>query len=124
MAQSKEERQEFNSVAWGMPPIFSTPPMAILAELNGTLLESVANAQKEWSDFLHRRIREDVAMSRQLMRCHSLADMHQVYSQYFKTALEQYQEHSERVVQRGQSVAQHLAETAEQTTQERARARH
>ena len=64
-------------------------------------------------DFVHRRVREDVAASRQLMRCTSLAEMHQVYSDYFETALDQYQKQSQKVVQRGESMALHLAETTE-----------
>ena len=43
---------------------------------------------------LHRRIKEDVAVLRQLMQCRSPADMHRVYSDYFETAFEQYQEQS------------------------------
>jgi beta-phosphoglucomutase-like phosphatase (HAD superfamily) len=125
MVQSKEEqRHELNSGAWGMPVLLGTPPMAILTELNGTLLESMATAQKEWSEFLHRRIKEDVAVFRELMHSRSLADMHQIYSQYLKTAVEQYRQQSERVAQRGQSVAQHLADSADPAAQERARARH
>ena len=38
--------------------------LAIFAEMNGTLLESVATAQKDWADFVDRRIKEDVAVSR------------------------------------------------------------
>ena len=75
-------------------------------------------------DFVHRRIKEDVAVSRQLMRCHSVAEMHQIYSQYFQTAVEQYQKQSEKVVERGESMAQHLAETTEASAKEGTRARH
>lgn len=45
-------------------------------------------------------------------------------SQYFQTAFEQYQKQSEKVVQRGESMAQHLTETVEATAKEGARARH
>ena len=79
----------------------------------GNCRVAVDLAQKEWADFVHRRIKEDVAVSRQLMQCHSLADMHQIYSQYFAKAFEQYHQQSTKVVQRGQSMAEHLAEAAE-----------
>jgi Phasin protein len=75
-------------------------------------------------DFVHRRIKEDVAATRQLMRCQSLSEMHQVYSQYLRTAFDQYQKQSEKVVQRGESMAQHLTETTEAEAKEDARARH
>jgi hypothetical protein len=126
MPQSKGTRgQSFNTFTWGMSPVMNTPLIAILAELNGTLLESVAAAQKEWADFVHRRIQEDVAVTRQLIGCSSLADMHEVYSHYLKTAFEQYHQQSEKVVQRGRSMAQHLAETVEDAGgKESPRARH
>jgi phasin protein len=124
MPQSKEERnQPLNSFGWGMQPMMHTPMLAIFAEMNGTLLESMATAQKDWADFLHRRIKEDVAVSRQLIQCHSLADMHQIYSQYFTKAFEQYQQQSAKVVQRGQSMAEHLGDTNE-NGKETGRARH
>jgi hypothetical protein len=127
MPQAKaEQRKSLNSFAGmvGMPPVLQNPMMTILAEMNGTWLESVVTAQKDWMDFVHRRIKEDVAVSRQLMRCQSVAEMHQVSSQYFQTAFEQYQKQSEKVVERGESMAQHLAETTEAAGKESARARH
>ena len=123
MAQTKHDKLELNSFTWGMQPVLQTPMFAILAEMNGTLLESVATAHKDWADFIHRRIKEDVAVSRQLVQCHSLADMHQVYAQYLTKAFEQYHEQSTKVVQRGQSVAEHLA-VATEKAQESARPRH
>ena len=127
MAQAKNsQRHAMNPMVGmvGMQPIMQNPMMAILAEMNGSFLESVATAQKDWVDFVHRRIKEDVAVSRQLMRCQSLAEMHQIYSHYLRTAFEQYQKESEKVVQRGESMAQHLAETTEAAVKEGARARH
>jgi cation transport regulator ChaB len=125
MAQSKEERSQIaNSFGWGMAPAFTNPMMTILADLNGTVLEGVATAHKEWAEFVQRRIREDVAVSRQLLNCHSLADIHQIYSQYFQTAFEQYREQSEKVVQRSESMAQHLAATTDSAAKNGARARH
>ena len=127
MAQSKEsQRQAMNAFRGmvAMPPIMQNPLMAILAEMNGSFLESLATAQKDWAYFVHRRITEDVTVSRQLMRCQSMPEMHQIISQYFQTAFEQYQKQSEKVVQRGESMAQHLAETTEAAAKEGARARH
>jgi hypothetical protein len=124
MAQSKEH-QLMNSIA-GMawPPIMQNPMTAILAEMNGSFLESVANAQRDWMDFVHHRIKDDVAVCRQLMRCQSLPEAHQIYAQYLETAFEQYQKQSEKVAQRGESMAQHLTETTEAAAKDLARARH
>jgi uncharacterized protein YgfB (UPF0149 family) len=126
MASSKEsQRNPMRAIGMvAMPPTMQNPMMTIMAEMHGSFLESIATAQKDWMDFVHRRITEDVAASRQLMRCTSLAQMHQVYSEYFETALDQYQKQSQKVVQRGESMAQHLAETTEAASKEAARARH
>jgi len=64
-------------------------------------MESIATAQKDWSDFVHRRIKEDVAVGRRLMQSKSVADMHQVYSEYLNNAFEQYKEQSTKVIERG-----------------------
>lgn len=125
MAQSREQlNRSFAPFAWGVPAMPNMPMLAILADFNGNLLESIATAQKEWADFMQRRIREDVATTRQLMSCNSLADMHELYSQYLRTAFEDYQQHSQKVIKRGQSMAQHLAETVEASGKEATRARH
>jgi hypothetical protein len=47
------------------------------------------------------------------MNCQSLADMHQAYAQYLRTAFEQYREQSEQVAQRSATMAHHLAEATE-----------
>jgi hypothetical protein len=62
---------------------------------------------------VHRRVKEDIAASQQLMNCKSLDDMQQVYSQYMRTAIEQYREQSEKAVERGKSTTNGLARTLE-----------
>jgi hypothetical protein len=126
MAQSKEERGHLGNsfMGVGLTPTFANPMLTILADMNATFLEGLATAQKDWADFVQRRTREDVAVTRQLLKSHSLADMHQIYSQYLQTAFQQYRDQSEKVVQRSESIDQHLAETTEASTKEAARARH
>jgi len=99
--------------------------MSLLADFNGKLIESVAGAQKDWADFMTRRMREDVAVSQRLIRCQSLADLQDVYCNYLRKAVEQYQEQSQRALQKGQSAAEELADTAEARARESAQhARH
>ena len=126
MAQSKEERGHLGNsfMGVGLTPTFTNPMLTILADMNATFLEGLATAQKDWADFVQRRTREDVAVTRQLLKSHSLADMHQIYLQYLQTAFQQYRDQSEKVVQRSESIAQRLAETTEGSTKEAARARH
>ena len=68
----------------------NTPALALLSNINGKFLEIIASAQKEWVDFVYRRIKEDIGISQQLMTCQSLADIHEVYSQYLRKAFSQY----------------------------------
>jgi hypothetical protein len=127
MPHTKESlRQTTNSFAGmvAMPHIVLNPMLTMLAEMNGSFLNTLLTAQKDWMDFVHHRIKEDVAVSRKLMRCQSLPEMQQIYSQYCQTAFEQYQEQSEKVVERGETMAQRLAETAEMAAKEGVRARH
>jgi hypothetical protein len=101
-----------------MPPVASNPLFAVVTDLNGKLLERVASAQRDWAEFVHRRVKEDIAASQQLMNCQSLTDMQQVYSQYWRAAFEQYREQSERAVQSGKSMTQELAQSMECRTGE------
>lgn len=114
MAEAREgQRTTGNSFAWSMPPVAGNPLLAVVTDINGKLLESVASAQTDWAEFVHRPVKADIAASQQLMNCKSLTDMQQIYSQYLQTAFEQYREQSERVVQRGKSMTEELAQTME-----------
>jgi hypothetical protein len=110
---------------WAVPPFMGTTMMSLLTDINGKVLQDIASAQKEWADFVHRRINEDVAVSRQLISCQSLADMHEVYSRYLRIAFDQYQEQSQRAVRRARAARDELVETAEARARDAApRARH
>ena len=107
------QRVAANSFAWAMPLVAGNPLFAVVTNINGKLLESAARVQKDWAEFVHRRIEEDVAVSQRLMNCQSLGDMQQVYSQYFQTAFEHCWGQSERAVQRGKSMTEAVAESVE-----------
>ena len=119
MAEARDEQHtSANSFAWSIPPIAGNPLLTVVTGINGKLLESVATAQKDWSEFVHRRVKEDVAASQQLMSCQSLTDMQQIYSQYLQTAFEQYREQSERMLQRGKSMTKGLVQAMKSGTGE------
>ena len=114
MAEARDgQRTGGNSYAWSMPPVATNSLLAVMTDINGKLLESVANVQKDWAEFVHRRVKEDIAASHQLMNCQSLTDMQEIYSQYLRTVFAQCQEHSERLVKRGKSMTEELAQTVE-----------
>ena len=109
-----EQRGSVNSFAWPMPSMLpGNPLIAVATDVNGKLLESVASAQKEWVEFVHRRIKENVAASQRLLNCKSLTDVQEVYTQYLLTAFEHYREQSEKVVQTGKSMTEGLVQTME-----------
>ena len=109
-----EQRTSATSFAWPMPSMPSgNPLLAVATDINGKLLESAASAQKDWADFVHRRVKENVAVTRRFLSCQSLADMQDVYSQYLRTAFDQYREQSEKALQTGKSITEGLAQTIE-----------
>lgn len=108
-----EQRTTANSIAWPMPPMPPGSPLLAVADINGKLLESAASAQKDWAEFVHRRVKENVAVAQRLLNCQSPADMQEVYSQYLRTAFDQYREQSEKAFQTGKSITEGLAQTIE-----------
>ena len=109
-----EQRASANSFAWPMPSMLpGNPLLAIATDTNGKLLESVVSAQKGWVEFVHQRIKENVAASQRLLNCKSLTDVQEVCSQYLLTALEHYREQSEKVIQTGKSMTEGLVQTTE-----------
>ena len=64
-----EQRTGANSFAWPMPPMPpSNPLLAVATDINGKLFESAASAQKDWAEFVHRRVKENVAASQRLLK--------------------------------------------------------
>ena len=114
-----EQRTGANPFAWPMPSMLpGNPLLAVATDANGKLLESVASAQKDWAEFVHRRIKENVAASQRLLNCKSLTDVQEVCSQYLLAALEHYREQSEKVIQTGKSMTEGLVRTMEPRTTE------
>jgi hypothetical protein len=105
-------------LAWPIAPVAGNPLFAVVTDINSKLLESVVRAQKDWAEFVHQRVQEDIAASRRLVKCQSLTDMQQIYSQYFQTAFEQYREQSERAFERGKSMTEAVVQNMEFSSRE------
>jgi hypothetical protein len=122
MAQTKGRNPVENAMAEitrPFPEVFSKP-MRTVVDMNGTFLEGLARIQREWAEFVQRRTQEDVAVARQLVNCRSFVDMYQIYGRYLQTTFQQYREQSAKVIQSSDTVAQRLAETAEEQAKEAA----
>jgi hypothetical protein len=106
------------SFAWSMPSI---PLLSVFTDINGKWLEGAVRTQKDWAEFVHRRVKEDISASQQMMNCRSITDMQEIYSQYWRTALDQYREQSEKILQTGKSITEDLAQTMESRAREATR---
>jgi hypothetical protein len=98
------------------------PALTAVAEFNGKLLDAAAKLNAEWTDFLGRRLQEDLALPQRLVACKSPQEAQQVYTDYWKTTFAQYQDEMGRLAQMGESFTQQTAaaetERAEAITQE------
>ena len=62
------------------------PTLSAMAEVNTKLYESIAAANREWTSFVNRRLKEDLAVPQQLAECKTPQDLFQVYAQFFQNA--------------------------------------
>jgi hypothetical protein len=109
-----EQRTSENAFAWplpSMPP--GNPLLAVITDINGKLLEGIASVQKDWAEFVHRRVKENVVALQRLLNCQSLTDMQELYSEYLRTAFDQYRKQSEAALQTGKAITEGLAQTME-----------
>jgi hypothetical protein len=71
-------------------------------EAAGTaMFEGLTKAQKEISDFIAERIRQDVETQSALLRCRTFDDMRDVQARFLKTAMDQYAAEATRLIQIG-----------------------
>jgi Phasin protein len=82
------------------------PALTAMAEANTKLYESIAAANREWTSFLNRRLKEDLAVPQQLAACKNLPDLYRVYAQFFQNACSQYQLGLEQMTKLGRSMAE------------------
>lgn len=68
----------------------TTPALAAAASFQHRTLESMTACQKELFGFLNARWHENMAMPARLSTCRSLAEVQQVYVDYWKRAADQY----------------------------------
>jgi hypothetical protein len=62
----------------------SQPSVAMVADMNGKLLEGVAASTKEWGDFLNRRLAANMALPQQVAACKTADEMQKVCSEFFR----------------------------------------
>jgi hypothetical protein len=76
------------------------------AEATGAaVLEGVARAQREVTDFITTRIRQDIETQAELLGCRTLDDMRQVQTRFFRSAMDAYAAEASRLMRIGSEVA-------------------
>ena len=93
-----------------------------MAEVNGRVYENLATLNKNWIAFVNRRLKEDLAMPKQLAECRTMQDMYSVYADFFQTAVTDYQSEFEQMSKLGKSIAEETTQAVQTRIEEGARA--
>lgn len=120
----------------GLPPMmlpfgiealveFNRPALAAMAQMNGKVYENIATLNKTWVEFINRRLKEDLAVPQHLAACKTVQEMYGVYTDFFQTAVADYQSEFEQMSKLGKSLAEETVNALQTRLEETARsARH
>lgn len=120
----------------GLPPMmlpfgiealveFNRPALAAMAQMNGKVYENIATMNKTWVEFINRRLKEDLAVPQHLAACKTVQEMYGVYTDFFQTAVADYQSEFEQMSKLGKSLAEETVNALQTRLEETARsARH
>jgi len=81
------------------------PALTAMAQVNGKVYENLAAMNKNWTEFLNRRLEKDLGMPRQLATCKSVQDVYGVYADFFQAAVADYQSEFEQMSKLGKTLA-------------------
>ena len=98
------------------------PALAAMAEVNGKVYENIATMNRNWVAFVNRRLKEDLAMPKQLAACKTVQDMYSVYADFVQTAVADYQSEFEQMSKLGKAMAEETAQTMQARVDEAAKA--
>ena len=62
------------------------PALAAMAQVNGKVYENLAAMNKNWAEFLNRRLQKELGMPKQLAECKSLPEVYSVCADFFQAA--------------------------------------
>ncbi|HJU31820.1 MAG TPA: phasin family protein [Hyphomicrobiaceae bacterium] len=100
----------------GLPPMMlpfgfdalmelNRPALQAMAQVNGKMYDGIATWNRNWVNFLNRRLKEDMAVPQQLAACKTMQDMYGVYAEFFQNACAQYQSEFEQMAKLSKSLA-------------------
>ena len=86
------------------------PALTAMAQVNGKVYDNLAAINRHWVTFINRRLKEELAMPQNLASCRTVQDMYGVYSEFFQTAVADYQSEFEQMTKLGKSLAEETAQ--------------
>jgi hypothetical protein len=86
------------------------PALTAMAQVNGKVYDNLAAINRHWVTFINRRLKEELAMPQNLASCKTVQDMYGVYSEFFQTAVADYQSEFEQMTKLGKSLAEETAQ--------------
>ena len=86
------------------------PALAAMAQMNGKVYDNLAAINRNWVTLVNRRLKEELAMPQNLAGCKTVQDMYGVYSEFFQTAVADYQSEFEQITKLGKSLAEDTAQ--------------
>jgi hypothetical protein len=81
------------------------PALAAMAQVNDKVYDGIAALNRNWINFVNRRLKEDLSIPQQLASCKSVQEMYGVYSEFLQTAYADYQSGFEQMTKLGKSLA-------------------
>jgi DNA topoisomerase VI subunit B len=87
------------------------------AKQNSKLYTTLQAVGKEWTEFVSARLREESQLLQTLLECKELPNMQRAYMEFWRKALSQYEEETQRLMRIAQGA---MEEEAVQVAQERA----
>lgn len=84
---------------------FNRPALAAMAQMNGKFYDGIATMNKNWVEFVNRRLKEDLGMPKQLADCKTMHEMYGVYADFLQNAYADYQSEFEQMTKLGKTLA-------------------
>ena len=105
---AKEDRHQPGSSPVGLQASMEMqrPAAQTMLEVNRRLYDGIIEINKEWTSFVNGRLKEDLAVPKQLAACKSMQDMLGVYAEYVERACSQYQSGFEQMARLGRAMAE------------------
>jgi hypothetical protein len=96
------------------------PALSAMAEYNGKVCENLAAMNKEWTDFITRLLKEELALPQQIASCNSVQEMFTVYSEFFQKAIAHYQAEFEQLARLSKTLYDDTIQTVQTRIQDTA----